>query len=132
MFWTASFSHIDEESGSKMDIHNLSTVITPNILYTRKRENGQTDSSEGYFCRLKQSIHLFGEYDRFAKVPAEVLDILHGEFGMNEESGNSTGGIGGGATTTTSVGNLPSKEILHESNNTGQVKAVQCRSRVQL
>ncbi|KAK9370412.1 hypothetical protein V1509DRAFT_347959 [Lipomyces kononenkoae] len=31
--WVASFSHVDEESGSKMDIHNLSTVITPNILY---------------------------------------------------------------------------------------------------
>lgn len=31
--WTASFSHIENEMGSKMDIHNLSTVITPNILY---------------------------------------------------------------------------------------------------
>ncbi|KAK9459804.1 uncharacterized protein V1516DRAFT_451922 [Lipomyces oligophaga] len=32
--WVASFSQIDEESGSKMDIHNISTVITPNILYS--------------------------------------------------------------------------------------------------
>lgn len=31
--WVSSFSHIDEESGSKMDIHNLATVMTPNILY---------------------------------------------------------------------------------------------------
>lgn len=31
--WTSSFSHVDEESGSKMDIHNLATVMTPNILY---------------------------------------------------------------------------------------------------
>ncbi|AQZ14619.1 LRG1 (YDL240W) [Zygosaccharomyces parabailii] len=30
--WTGSFSHIENEVGSKMDIHNLSTVITPNIL----------------------------------------------------------------------------------------------------
>lgn len=31
--WAASFSQVDEESGSKMDIHNLATVIAPNILY---------------------------------------------------------------------------------------------------
>ncbi|KAG8631545.1 hypothetical protein KVT40_000685 [Elsinoe batatas] len=31
--WVSSFSHVDEESGSKMDIHNLATVMTPNILY---------------------------------------------------------------------------------------------------
>lgn len=30
--WTGSFSHMENEVGSKMDIHNLSTVITPNIL----------------------------------------------------------------------------------------------------
>lgn len=30
--WVSSFSHVDEESGSKMDIHNLATVITPNVL----------------------------------------------------------------------------------------------------
>ncbi|KAK9467919.1 hypothetical protein V1512DRAFT_260356 [Lipomyces arxii] len=32
--WVASFSHVDDESGSKMDVHNLSTVITPNILFS--------------------------------------------------------------------------------------------------
>lgn len=31
--WTASFSQVDEESGSKMDAHNLATVMAPNILY---------------------------------------------------------------------------------------------------
>lgn len=30
--WASSFSQVDEESGSKMDIHNLATVIAPNIL----------------------------------------------------------------------------------------------------
>ena len=37
MNWVSSFSHVDEESGSKMDIHNLATVITPNVLH---RGNG--------------------------------------------------------------------------------------------
>lgn len=31
--WVSSFSHVDEESGSKMDVHNLATVITPNVLH---------------------------------------------------------------------------------------------------
>nr|OQO32000.1 hypothetical protein B0A51_00799 [Rachicladosporium sp. CCFEE 5018] len=32
MNWVSSFSHVDEESGSKMDIHNLATVMAPNVL----------------------------------------------------------------------------------------------------
>lgn len=42
--WTSSFSHVDEESGSKMDIHNLATVITPNILYPNAK-TGPMDES---------------------------------------------------------------------------------------
>lgn len=42
--WTSSFSHIDEESGSKMDIHNLATVMTPNILYPNAK-NSTVDES---------------------------------------------------------------------------------------
>ena len=39
--WVSSFSHVDEESGSKMDMHNLATVITPNILYYTKPDPKQ-------------------------------------------------------------------------------------------
>ena len=42
--WASSFSHVDEESGSKMDIHNLATVMTPNILYPNAK-NGTVDES---------------------------------------------------------------------------------------
>lgn len=42
LVWVSSFSHIDEDSGSKMDIHNLATVITPNILYMAKPEGKQS------------------------------------------------------------------------------------------
>lgn len=47
--WASSFSTVDEESGSKMDIHNLATVIAPNILYpnmgTKPPDMGGLDSS---------------------------------------------------------------------------------------
>jgi hypothetical protein len=42
--WCSSFSHVDEESGSKMDVHNLATVITPNILYSNSKNVGMDDS----------------------------------------------------------------------------------------
>jgi hypothetical protein len=35
--WASSFHTVDEESGSKMDIHNLATVIAPNILYSSSK-----------------------------------------------------------------------------------------------
>lgn len=42
--WVSSFSTVDEESGSKMDIHNIATVIAPNILYSNGKNPGMDDS----------------------------------------------------------------------------------------
>lgn len=44
MKWVASFSHVDEETGSKMDLQNLATVITPNILYGRSQDPSRDES----------------------------------------------------------------------------------------
>ena len=30
--WVASFSHVDEETGNRMDLHNIATAISPNIF----------------------------------------------------------------------------------------------------
>lgn len=80
LYWTASFSHIDEESGSKMDIHNLSTVITPNILYPKRKDNNAPESSEGYFLAIEAVDILIKEHDRYAKVPSEVLELLNSDL----------------------------------------------------
>lgn len=42
--WTSSFSHVDEDTGSKMDIHNLATVMTPNILYPNAKTSAVDES----------------------------------------------------------------------------------------
>jgi hypothetical protein len=42
--WASSFSHVDEESGSKMDIHNLATVMAPNVLHSNNKNFGVEDS----------------------------------------------------------------------------------------
>lgn len=82
--WTASFSHIDEETGSKMDAHNLATVITPNILYI-KQTNGSSGSGGGnpnveqgdaYFLSIESVNTLIEEQSQMAEVPQEVLSIL--------------------------------------------------------
>jgi hypothetical protein len=35
--WAGSFHQVDEESGSRMDVKNLATVIAPNVLYTNSK-----------------------------------------------------------------------------------------------
>lgn len=57
--WVASFSHIDEESGSKMDAHNLATVITPNILSPNSKTPGMDDSA---FLAI-EAVHSLIEYN---------------------------------------------------------------------
>jgi hypothetical protein len=42
--WVASFSHVDEETGSKMDLLNLATVICPNILYSKGKDPYKDES----------------------------------------------------------------------------------------
>lgn len=56
--WVASFSHIDDESGSKMDVYNLATVITPNILFSKNKDPAMDDS----FLAI-EAIHTLIEYN---------------------------------------------------------------------
>lgn len=52
--WTSSFSHIDNEMGSKMDIHNLSTVIAPNILYVPHKTDSDLQPTNAYADNFAQ------------------------------------------------------------------------------
>lgn len=56
--WTASFHQIDEDTGSKMDTHNLATVIAPNILFKEGKNGGLDDS----FLAI-EAVHLLIEYN---------------------------------------------------------------------
>lgn len=56
--WTASFSQVDEENGSKMDLHNLATVIAPNILLRDNKSSGMEDS---YLA--VEAVHMLLEYN---------------------------------------------------------------------
>jgi hypothetical protein len=55
--WVASFHQVDEESGSKMDTHNLATVIAPNILFT----NAKTPVDDNFLAI--EVVHTLIEYN---------------------------------------------------------------------
>jgi hypothetical protein len=71
--WVASFSHVDEETGSKMDLQNLATVIAPSILYS-KGGNPLRDES---FVAIKAVALLLQMQDEFYVVPDELDRFLN-------------------------------------------------------
>lgn len=78
--WTSTFAHMEDNTGSKMDIHNLSTVITPNVLYEKKKDSVPTmptaESSEEFFLGIEAVDVLIREYSLFAHVPSKILSVL--------------------------------------------------------
>lgn len=90
--WTSSFSHLDEESGSKMDIHNLATVLSPNILYAKPAEIPRPSSNgkgvattyydafsegegENYYLAIEVVNYLIEHNEQLSIVPSYLLEI---------------------------------------------------------
>ncbi|KAJ3803776.1 hypothetical protein F5876DRAFT_23391, partial [Lentinula aff. lateritia] len=72
--WVASFAHMDEVTGSKMDLGNLATVICPSILYPR---HGTVRDESFNFKAIDVVTSLLENQDEFFSVPEEFLPILH-------------------------------------------------------
>lgn len=70
--WVASFAHLDTETGSKMDLQNLATVICPSILYSRGRDAVRDES----FGAIRVVTALLENQDELYCVPQEFLSIL--------------------------------------------------------
>ena len=70
--WVASFHQVDEEVGSKMDTHNLATVIAPNILFTSSKNAGMDDS----FLAI-EAVHSLIEYnDQMCEVSRATFIVV--------------------------------------------------------
>lgn len=69
--WVASFAHIDDESGSKMDSHNLATVMAPNVLYTSAKNPTVDDS----FLAIEAVNQLIKSNETFSQVRPTVLNM---------------------------------------------------------
>ncbi|KAJ1740755.1 Rho-type GTPase activating protein Rga1 [Coemansia sp. RSA 989] len=87
--WVATFSHVNEQSGSKMDALNLATVITPNILYADVKEptRGDRDDTFSYMaCNVIQQFMEAG--DTLWMVPDAVIVFLRDNSSEFIESTN--------------------------------------------
>ncbi|KAB2574058.1 Rho GTPase activator [Lasiodiplodia theobromae] len=81
--WVSSFHTVDEETGSKMDIHNLATVIAPNILYSSTK-SPDMDSS---FLAIEAVHSLIQCNESMCEVPEDLQSILADSsmFDLNAE-----------------------------------------------
>ncbi|GME25350.1 rho gtpase activator [Neofusicoccum parvum] len=81
--WVSSFHTVDEETGSKMDIHNLATVIAPNILYSSTK-SPDMDSS---FLAIEAVHSLIECNESMCEVPEDLQSILADSsmFDLNAE-----------------------------------------------
>lgn len=80
LVWVSSFSHVDEESGSKMDIHNLATVITPNILYMPRpegKQGGPLDNVNDSFMAIEAVHELIYYNEAMCEIPEDLSLILN-------------------------------------------------------
>ncbi|KAL6454829.1 LRG1 Rho-GTPase-activating protein LRG1 [Candida maltosa Xu316] len=73
--WVASFAVVDEETGSKMDILNLATVIAPNILISKSSSNSSASSGDNYFLAIEVVNQLIEQHEEFSIVPNEIMEI---------------------------------------------------------
>ncbi|ODQ45930.1 hypothetical protein PICMEDRAFT_21905, partial [Pichia membranifaciens NRRL Y-2026] len=85
--WVSTFANIDDNSdnmgGSKMDTHNLATVITPNILYTKIDTATHTkgkSSSDGEGIDPSKLINSAGGENQFL-----AIEVVNEMIEMNDE-----------------------------------------------
>ncbi|KAI1416011.1 RhoGAP-domain-containing protein [Hypoxylon sp. FL1857] len=71
--WVATFHQVDEDTGSRMDVHNLARVIAPNILYTNEKSPSFSDEPMIAVACVEELIQFNEE---MCMVPAELMDIL--------------------------------------------------------
>ncbi|KAI8632088.1 RhoGAP-domain-containing protein [Xylariaceae sp. FL1651] len=71
--WVATFHQVDEDSGSRMDVHNLARVIAPNILRPNTKSASFSDEPMTVVACVEELIQ---SNEEMCMVPAEIMDIL--------------------------------------------------------
>ncbi|KAI9274726.1 hypothetical protein BDA99DRAFT_247182 [Phascolomyces articulosus] len=80
--WVATFAQIGESSGSKMTLHNIATVLAPNILYNKGKDPVKDDS----FASIEAVDLLLEYHEEFCTVPEDIVmplqSLSYGEDDM--------------------------------------------------
>ncbi|KAK7719601.1 Rho-type GTPase activating protein Rga1 [Diaporthe eres] len=72
--WAGNFHQVDDESGSKMDVKNLATVIAPNILYNPMK-GPSLDSEPMMAINVVET--LINDVESMCLVPDNFVDVLN-------------------------------------------------------
>lgn len=72
-FWVSSFAEVNQDCGSKMDIHNLATVLAPNILYSKKINNSESQSGDTHFLAIEVVNQLIEFHENICIIPSDML-----------------------------------------------------------
>ncbi|KAI0124681.1 rho-type GTPase-activating protein 1 [Xylariales sp. AK1849] len=84
--WVATFHQVDEDTGSRMDVHNLARVMAPNVLYCSTRSPSFSDETMTAVACVEELIQFNEE---MCMVPDELMDIL-GDSNLFSSSGDIT------------------------------------------
>ncbi|KAL4806323.1 hypothetical protein BDV18DRAFT_125946 [Aspergillus unguis] len=117
--WTSSFSHVDEDTGSKMDIHNLATVMTPNILYPNAKASGVDES----FLAIEAVNALITYNDTMCEIPEDLQSVLSDNNFFKENSEITTKDI------LKRYGDIARGGFTKNSNNGGETFTITNQSR---
>ncbi|KAI0402739.1 rho-type GTPase-activating protein 1 [Xylaria palmicola] len=71
--WVATFHQVDEDTGSRMDVHNLARVIAPNILRMNTKSASFTDEPMTVVACVEELIQ---SNEEMCMVPAGIMSIL--------------------------------------------------------
>ncbi|KAH8676327.1 RhoGAP domain-containing protein [Xylariales sp. PMI_506] len=71
--WVATFHQVDEDTGSRMDVHNLARVIAPNILYCNNKSPSFSDEPMTAVTCVEELIQFNEE---MCMVPDEILELV--------------------------------------------------------
>ncbi|KAJ2982295.1 hypothetical protein NUW58_g6475 [Xylaria curta] len=71
--WVATFHQVDEDTGSRMDVHNLARVIAPNILRMNTKSASFSDEPMTVVACVEELIQ---SNEEMCMVPAGLMDIL--------------------------------------------------------
>lgn len=74
--WVASFSEVDKDTGSKMDAHNLATVLAPNILISKQSQGQNEQTGDAYFLAIEVVNQLIEQHEELSIIPLELMKIF--------------------------------------------------------
>ncbi|KAI5954886.1 rga1 [Candida theae] len=74
--WVASFSEVDKDTGSKMDAHNLATVLAPNILISKQSQGQQEQTGDSYFLAIEVVNQLIEQHEDLSIIPPELMKVF--------------------------------------------------------